>query len=135
MQGLKFLLVSALVISSAFVKAQSKIVWEMASGDTAQQRILFKQIGNVLAAAPDTKIEIVFHGPSVYGLLKDSGYFKEQIIGFHKKGVVMAVCNNALKNRNIKPERVMPEATIVPVAILELVKKQEEGWSYIKAGL
>lgn len=135
MQGLKFLLVSALVISSAFVKAQSKIVWEMASGDTAQQRILFKQIGNVLAAAPDTKIEIVFHGPSVYGLLKDSGYFKEQIIGFHKKGVVMAVCNNALKNRNIKPERVIPEATIVPVAILELVKKQEEGWSYIKAGL
>lgn len=135
MQGLKFLLVSALVISSAFVKAQSKIVWEMASGDTAQQRILFKQIGNVLTAAPDTKIEIVFHGPSVYGLLKDSGYFKEQIIGFHKKGVVMAVCNNALKNRNIKPERVIPEATIVPVAILELVKKQEEGWSYIKAGL
>ncbi len=135
MQGLKFLLVSALVISSAFVKAQSKIVWEMASGDTAQQRILFKQIGNVLTAAPDTKIEIVFHGPSVYGLLKDSGYFKEQIIGFHKKGVVMAVCNNALKNRNIKPERVIPEATIVPVAILELVKKQEEGWSYIKDGL
>jgi uncharacterized protein len=135
MQGLKFLLVSALVISSAFVKAQSKIVWEMASGDTAQQRILFKQIGNVLTAAPDTKIEIVFHGPSVYGLLKDSGYFKEQIISFHKKGVVMAVCNNALKNRNIKPERVIPEATIVPVAILELVKKQEEGWSYIKAGL
>ncbi len=133
MQGLKFLLVSALVISSAFVKAQSKIVWEMASGDTAQQRILFKQIGNVLTAAPDTKIEIVFHGPSVYGLLKDSGYFKEQIISFHKKGVVMAVCNNALKNRNIKPERVIPEATIVPVAILELVKKQEEGWSYIKA--
>nr|WP_294907726.1 DsrE family protein [uncultured Lacibacter sp.] len=133
MQGLKFLLVSALVISSAFVKAQSKIVWEMASGDTAQQRILFKQVANVLAAAPDTKIEIVFHGPSVYGLLKDSGYFKEQIVGFHKKGVVMAVCNNALKNRNITADRVIPEATIVPVAILELVKKQEEGWSYIKA--
>lgn len=107
----------------------------MASGDTAQQRVLFKQIGNVLAAAPDTKIEIVFHGAAVYGMLKDSGFFKEQIIGFHKKGVVMAVCNNALKNRNIKPDRVIPEGTIVPVAILELVKKQEEGWSYIKAGL
>ncbi len=105
----------------------------MASGDTAKQRILFKQIGNVLAAAPDTKIEIVFHGPAVYGLLKDTGYFKEQITGFHKKGVVMAVCNNALKNRNIKTDRVIPEGTIVPVAILELVKKQEEGWSYIKA--
>jgi intracellular sulfur oxidation DsrE/DsrF family protein len=111
MKGFRFLLVSALLISSSAIKAQSKIVWEMASGDTAQQRILFRQVANVLVAAPDTKIEIVFH----------------------KKGVTMAVCNNALKNRNIKTDRVIPEAVIVPVAILELVKKQEEGWSYIKA--
>lgn len=134
MHSIKLLLVSVLLICSSILKAQSKIVWEMASGDTAHQRILFKQVGNVLAAAPDTKIEIVFHGPAIYGLLKDTGYFKEQILGFHKKGVIMAVCNNALKNRNIKPERVIPEAIIVPVAILELVKKQEEGWIYIKAG-
>src|SRR5688572_6275064 len=112
MQGLKFLFVSALLISSSFLKAQSKIVWDMSSGDTAQQRILFRQVGNVLAAAPDTKIEIVFHGNAVWGLLKDSGYFKEQIIGFYKKGVVMAVCNNALKVRNIKTDRVIPEAVI-----------------------
>jgi intracellular sulfur oxidation DsrE/DsrF family protein len=134
MRRLKYLFVSLLLISSFGLKAQHKIVWEMSSGDTTEQRILFKQIGNVLVAAPDTKIEIVFHGNSVYGLLKDSGYFKEQIIGFHKKGVVMAVCNNALKNRNISTDRVIPEATIVPVAILELVKKQEAGWMYIKAG-
>lgn len=133
MQGLKFLLVSALVISSAFVKAQSKIVWEMASGDTTQQRVLFRQINNVLTVAPDTKIEIVFHGNSVYGLLKDTGHFKEQIVALHKRGVVMAVCNNALKMRNINTNRVIPEGTVVPVAILELAKKQEEGWSYIKA--
>jgi intracellular sulfur oxidation DsrE/DsrF family protein len=133
MKGLKFLIVSALLISASFLKAQHKIVWEMPSGDTAQQRVLFRQVNNVLAAAPDTKIEIVFHGNAVWGLLKDSGYFKEQIIGFHKKGVVMAVCNNALKVRNIKTDRVISEATIVPVAILELVEKQEEGWSYIKA--
>ena len=133
MQPLKFLFVTFLLLSSSLIKAQSKIVWEMASGDTAQQRILFRQVANVLAAAPETKIEIVFHGNAVFGLLKDTGYFKEQIIGFHKKGVTMAVCNNALKNRNIKTDRVIPEAVIVPVAILELVKKQDEGWSYIKA--
>lgn len=134
MRVLKFLFVSLLLISSSVLKAQHKIVWDMPSGDTAQQRVLFRQAGNVLAAAPDTKIEIVFHGNSVYGLLKDTGYFKEQIIGLHKRGVVMAVCNNALKMRNINPDRVIPEAVIVPVAILELVKKQKKGWSYIKAG-
>jgi intracellular sulfur oxidation DsrE/DsrF family protein len=134
MQGLKFLFVSVLLISSSFLKAQHKIVWEMASGDTARQRILFKQVSNVLASSPDTKIEIVFHGNSVYGLLKDTGYFKEQIIGFHTRGVVMAVCNNSLKSRHLSTDIVIPEAEIVPVAILELVKKQEQGWTYIKAG-
>lgn len=106
----------------------------MPAGDTTQQRTLFRQVNNVLTAAPETKIEIVFHGNAVYAMLKDTGYYKEQIIALHKKGVVLAVCNNALKMRNISTSRVIPEAVVVPVAILELVKKQEEGSSYIKAG-
>ncbi len=115
-------------------QAQHKIIWEIISSDTAQQRSLYRQINNVLIAAPDTKIEVVFHGNAVYALLKDTGYYKVYIIDLHKKGVVFAVCNNSLKNRNIETSRVMPESIIVPIAILEIVKKQEAGWSYIKAG-
>ena len=114
--------------------AQHKIIWEMPVGDTAQQRVLFNQLNNVLTEAPDTKIEVVFHGFAVYALLKDSSFFKPQITSLYKKGVVFAVCNNSLKKRNINQARVMPEAIIVPVAILEIVKKQEEGHAYIKAG-
>ncbi len=124
----------SLVFLSVTTHAQHKIIWEMPGGDTAQQRVLFNQVNNVLAAAPDTKIEVVLHGNAVYAFLKDTGYFKTQIADLYKKGIVFAVCNNSLKKRNIDPARVIPEAIIVPVAILEIVKKQEEGWSYIKAG-
>lgn len=130
----QFIFITLLLFFSVVADAQHKIIWEMASGDTAQQRGLFKQINNVLAAAPDTKIEVVFHGNAVYAMLKDTGYQKEQIIIFYIRGVVFTVCNNSLRSRNIDPNRVIPEATIVPVAILEIVKKQEQGWSYIKAG-
>lgn len=106
----------------------------MSQGDTAVQRVLFKQLNNVYTAAPETKIEVVFHGNAVYALLKDTGYLKEQIIALYKKGILFRVCNNSLKARNIDPLRVIPEAVIVPVAILEIATKQEEGWSYIKAG-
>ena len=123
-----------LLFFSVTAHAQHKIIWEMSGGDTAQQRVLFNQLNNVLAEAPDTKIEVVFHGFAVYALLKDTGYFKEQIAALNKKGVVFAVCNNSLKKRNIAQARVIPEAIIVPVAILEIVKKQEAGWAYIKAG-
>ena len=119
---------------SIAANAQHKIIWEMGSGDTAQQRVLFNQVNNVLDEVPDTKIELVFHGFAVYAMLKDTGYLKQMIISLHKKGVVFAVCNNSLKKRNIDPGRVSEEAVIVPVAIIEIVKKQEAGWSYIKAG-
>jgi uncharacterized protein len=115
-------------------QAQHKIIWEMPAGDTAQQRVLFNQLNNVLAEAPDAKIEVVFHGFAVYALLKDTGYFKPQIDAMYKKGIVFAVCNNSLKKRNIDKALVIPEAIIVPVAILEIVQKQEAGWAYIKAG-
>jgi hypothetical protein len=39
-----------------------------------------------------------------------------------------------MKRLNVNSSRVLPGVVIVPVAILELVKKQEEGWSYIKSG-
>ena len=87
-----------------------------------------------MAAAPDVKIEVVFHGIAVYALLKDTGYHKEQIMALSQKGVVFAACNNSLKSRNIDRSRVIQQAIIVPVSILELAKKQEKGWSYIKAG-
>jgi len=124
----------SLLFFSIVSHAQHKIIWEMPLGDTAHQRTLYRQLNNVLTAKPDTKIEVVFHGNAVYALLKDTGYHKTQITDLYKKGVVFAVCNNALKARNIDPARVAPEAVIVPLAILEIVKKQEEGWSYIKAG-
>ncbi len=127
-------LILFLLFFSLATRAQHKIIWEMAGSDTAQQRMLYKQMNNVLTAAPGTKIEVVFHSNAVYAMLKDTGYFKSQIMDLYKKGVVFAVCNNSLKARNIETGRVIPEALIVPAAIIEIVTKQEEGWSYIKAG-
>ncbi len=131
---LQLFIIILLLFFSIGTHAQHKIIWEIAGSDTAQQRTVYRQINNVFIAAPDTKIEVVFHGNAIYAMLKDTGYFKTQIADLYKKGVVFAACNNSLKSRNIEPGRVIQEAIIVPIAILEIVKKQEEGWSYIKAG-
>ena len=133
MQKLQLLCIVLLLGTGYTAGAQEKIVWEISSGDTAHQRSLFRQINNVLTAAPDTKIEVVFHGAAIFAVLKDTGYFHQQLLQSHKRGVMIAACNNSLKNRNISKDRVLPEAVIVPVSILEIAAKQREGWSYIKA--
>ncbi len=128
-----FLLLGALLTGNA-VQAQYKIVWEIASGDTTDQKMLYKQVNNVLNAAPGTQIELVFHGPAIVAVLQDTGFFKQELLAVHKRGVLIAACGNSLKNRGYDPKRLMPEAFIVPAGIVELVKKQDEGWRYIKAG-
>ena len=43
-------------------------------------------------------------------------------------------CANTLKARNLTKEALIPEAVAVPSGIGEVIMKQEEGWSYLKAG-
>ena len=128
-----FIIIFGCFLTSS-IRAQHRIIWDMSLGDTAAQKGLYRQLTNILTASPGIQVEVVFHNNAVYAMLKDTGYFKTQILDLHKKGIVFAVCNNSLKVRNIEPSRVIPEATVVPAAIIEIVKKQEENWSYIKAG-
>ena len=114
--------------------AQLKAVWELPSGDTAVQSGVYRQVNNVLNVEPATKIELVFHGDAVYAMLRDTGYFKEELRKLVQRGVLLAVCNNSIKKRNINPSRLIAESFVVPSAFAELIRKQQEGWSYIKAG-
>jgi intracellular sulfur oxidation DsrE/DsrF family protein len=49
-----------------------------------------------------------------------------------KQGVKFAVCANSIKYLGIAPNELVPEAEIVPAGVSELVKKQIEGWAYIR---
>lgn len=132
-----FVYILTFLVASLFSKhtsAQLKAVWELPTGDTAIQAGVYRQVNNVLNAAADTKIEIVFHGNAVYAMLSDTGYNKQEILKLHQRGVLFAVCNNSLKKRNIDPKRVIEQAFVVPSAFVELIRKQQEGWSYIKGG-
>ena len=132
------LLITTLTLLHAKADAQNKqhrIVFDMTGSDTADHTAVIRQVNNVLKAAPQTKIEIVFHGKAVYALVKDKTTVKDKIDDLvNNKHVIVTACNNSLVRFNLSKDDVIPSATVVPVAMLELVDKQEKGWSYIKAG-
>jgi intracellular sulfur oxidation DsrE/DsrF family protein len=39
-----------------------------------------------------------------------------------------------MKQKNIKPEDLVPFAQTVPYAMVDIVKKQQDGWIYVKLG-
>lgn len=114
--------------------APVKIVWEVGAKDTAVHSAIFRQINNVLTVAPETKIEVVFHGNAIFVLTKDSSLHISKIQKEQARGVTFAICNNSMKRLKLEESRLLPGLTIVPVAMLELARKQAAGWSYLKAG-
>ena len=60
-------------------KKQHRIVFDMAGSDTADHSAIIRQVNNVLKNSPQTKIEVVFHGKSVYALIKDKTTVKDKI--------------------------------------------------------
>ncbi len=140
---MKKLVLSLLVLIAAIVgNAQNnkhsnkvhKIVFQLASDDSLVHKGLMKQLNNVLTAAPNAKIEVVCHGPGIYMLIKDKNTVQDKIQEMKTRGIVFAACENTLKDRNISKDKVIAEAVIVPSALIEIITKQEQGWSYIKAG-
>jgi intracellular sulfur oxidation DsrE/DsrF family protein len=111
-----------------------KIVFQLTSADTAVQRAVIKQITNVLNAAPKSQIELVCHNAGISILVTEKTYQAEKIKMLRAQGVAFVACENTMRDRNIKREALVPEATTVPSGIVEIVKKQRKKWAYIKAG-
>ena len=130
----------ALFISGSFtgINAQSKqhrIVFEITTPDTAQQRTMLRQISNVVKDAPGITIEVVCHGPAIFMLVKDKTVLLPVMDELkNKQGIGFAACANSMRKNNIESSQLVPVANIVPNGVMEVVGKQEDGWSYIKAG-
>jgi uncharacterized protein len=111
-----------------------KIVFHLSSDDTLVHKGLMKQLNNVLIAAPGSIIEVICHGPGLTMLLRENTLVLDKIQLFKTKGVAFQACENTLREKNISKEKIINEAGFVPSALIAIVIRQEEGWSYIKAG-
>jgi uncharacterized protein len=111
-----------------------KIVFQLSSGDSEVHKGLTRQLGHILEAAPSTKIEIVCHGPGLDILVDNKTVVRDKITEFTGKGVKFLACENTMKQKNIERSSILPEAGYVAAGIIYIVERQEQGWSYIKAG-
>ncbi len=137
---MKKTIVSLLLISSfvTFATAQTKqhkIVFEITGADTAGHRTVLRQINNVLRDVPGTRIELVCHGAAIFMLVKDKTVLSDVMQELKdKQSVSFAACNNSMKKNNIDKSQLVGVANVVPNGVMEVVAKEEDGWSYIKAG-
>lgn len=114
--------------------ANHKIVFQLASDDTLVHKALMKQLTNIFKAAPNASVEVVCHNNGIKLLHAAHTQQAAKIKELKSRGVDFVACENTMRERKIKKEDLLPDIRTVPAGIIEIVMKQEQGWSYIKAG-
>ena len=134
----KLLCLLAILLGSAMYAQQTdrqhRIIMQLTSGDTLVHKNLMKQFKNMKEAAPTIQIEVVCHGPGMDLLMSDRSIVQAKVKEFAAQGIVFLACDNTIRERNLDPAKVLSEAGHVKAGIIHIVERQEDGWSYIKAG-
>jgi intracellular sulfur oxidation DsrE/DsrF family protein len=125
------------LVTLAWAAEPIKVVYHLTTG-TAEAARAIGNIRNHLAADPTAKIVVVANGDGVQFMLEgaqtpNGQAFAGAVADLANKGVEFRVCNNTLTARNIDPNRLLPEARIVPSGVAESARLQaREGYVYLK---
>src|SRR4051812_20037016 len=112
-----------------------KIVIQLTSGDTLAWKGVLKNITHLYDTWGDkVQIELVAHGNGVEFLVNGKTTQQARITELAKKGVDFRACENSLHDRKLINQDVISAAKTVRSGVAEVVMKEEDGWSYLKAG-
>ncbi len=91
-------------------------------------------ISNLLDDLGDrnVEVELLANGGGVRALLKGADLEPGQIEALMQRGVHFVACRNSLNHLNLSPGDLLDSVQVVPAGVSELVRRQAEGWAYIR---
>ncbi len=129
---------SAGLLSALPILAQSKthhVVFVISSPDPADWGTAMTLADHFIAGvAPDrTDVEVLAYGPGIESL-KAGAPEAPELTALEKQGVHFVACESAMHAFHIAKTDLLPGVTSVPSGVVELVTRQEKGYSYVKVG-
>ena len=138
MIGINTLLVAGMLVLSglnhvAQAADKEKVVFQVSDGDDKKWALALNNIKNVQQelGKDNVEIEIVAYGPGI-GMLKLESVVAARIDEAVAAGVKVVACENTMKTQKLTKADMLPSAAYVPAGVIELMKKQKEGYAYIR---
>lgn len=123
-------------LSLGFVRTQAqpyRIVFDLTSRDTLEQKAVLRWIHEETIARPDAQMEVVMYGKGFELVMPEKSAFIADLKEAMKNpNVSFKVCEVAMKNNNVRKSQLLPGVQTVPDGLYEIVSKQQEHWGYIK---
>ena len=121
------------------VKAQAastkphRVVIQVTDNDPARWNLVLNNTRNVQEdlGAANVDVEIVAYGPGI-NMLKSDSAVGSRIDEALKAGVKVVACQNTMRGLKLTPQDMLPTIGYVPAGVTEIMKKQGEGWAYLR---
>jgi intracellular sulfur oxidation DsrE/DsrF family protein len=112
---------------------KNKVVFQVSDADPGKWNLVLNNVRNLQTELPDDEsdIEVVVYGPGI-GMLKGDSPVAQRVADTVKNGVKVVACENTMHGMKLKYADMLPTIGYVPAGVVEVMRKQQQGYSYIR---
>ena len=124
---------NAVASPAASVQKRYKMVIQVSDKDPATWNLALNNAKNLQedVGAANVDLEIVVYGPGI-GMVKLDSLNGSRVAEAIKANVKVVVCENTMRTQKITTADLLPAMSYVPAGATEVMKKQSEGWAYLR---
>jgi intracellular sulfur oxidation DsrE/DsrF family protein len=109
-----------------------RVLIHLDDADDYRMNLVLNNATNIKSDLDDVEIEIVAYAMGHVLFMKESNPYYERLRSLQKQGIKLALCNNTFQGMGLSKDDLVEGVVLVPSGAGEIVKRQSEGWTYIK---
>ena len=127
-------LLPAWAAAQASQPPRNRAVFQVTDNDPARWNMILNNMANLKDGVGNegVEIELVAFGPGLAMLTADSSV-KQRIAEALKDGATVNACQHTMRNQKLTPADMLPGISYVPAGVVEVMKKPQQGWAYIRS--
>ena len=114
--------------------ATYRVVVHLPDADTVRHALVLRNVENLLNdfAPGEIEVEVVAHAGGILAFAAEQSTVAEQVSRLTTRGVDLAGCSNAMAGCQLTERQLLPGVRVVNSGVGELVRKQADGWIYLR---
>ena len=126
--------VAPLAFAQTSTPTKNRALFQVTDNDPARWNMILNNMINLKegVGSEGVEIELVAYSSGI-GMLKADSPVKHRIADALKSGVRINACQNTMTNAQLTPADMAPDIGYVPSGVVEVMKKQQQGWAYIRS--
>ena len=122
-----------LLMAQTAAKKRQGIVIQVSDNDPAKWNLALNNAKNLQddVGEANVDIEIVAYGPGI-GMLKLESPTGARIADAIKAKVKVTACENTMHGQKLTKDDMLTGISYVPAGVTEIMKKQYQGWAYLR---